>query len=146
LILGYQERQRNNGTYNAAFRSAVWSVSYQRILSKKRRTLMEYLVWIPDEFEGWKYVECEDLKTAQAEILKGLMAGKEPLLTVAVPYDFNIKVKEDKIGETQKNKARGHKGPGAEGEGEVRPGDTGAVPKLDSGSGDSGPGDRVPSK
>lgn len=107
---------------------------------------MEYQVWTHDEYEGWAKADCGDLEAARAEILKGLMAGKEPLLTVAVPYDFNIKVKEDKIGETTKSKTRRGKGPGAEGEGEVRPGDTGPVPELDSGSGDSGPGDSVPSK
>ena len=107
---------------------------------------MDYQVWTHDEYEGWKKVDCGDLPAAQREILKALTSGKEPLLTVEVPYDFNVKIKEDKIGEITESKAKPDKGPGTEGEGEVRPGDTPAVSELGKGSGDPGSGDRLPGK
>jgi len=107
---------------------------------------MNYQVWTHEEFEGWQKVDCGDLSAAQREILKALTSGKEPLLTVEVPYDFNVKIKEDKIGEATKGKAKSDKGPRVEGEGEVRPGDTITIPELDKGSGDLGAGDRVPGK
>ena len=111
-----------------------------------------YQVWTKDEFEGWKMVSCEDLPAAQAELMKALLSGKDPLLTVAVPYDFNVKIKEvpteekisaqekykkgiegsrkEETSEVPKGKAKPGKGPGAEGKGEVRPGDTDSVPEL----------------
>jgi len=107
---------------------------------------MNYQVWTHEEFEGWSKVDCGDLSAAQREILKALTSGKEPLLTVEVPYDFNVKIKEDKIGEATKGKTKPDKGPRVEGEGEVRPGGTSPVSELDKGSGDPGAGDRVSGK
>jgi len=97
---------------------------------------MEYLVWTHDEYEGWKKWECDDLKAAQAAIMEGTMAGKCPLLTVEVPYDFKITVKEDKIGETTQSKTKQRKDPRSESDGSVRPGDEGATEELDQGSRD----------
>ena len=78
-----------------------------------------YQVWTKDEFEGWKRKDCDDLAVAQAELLAALKRGAEPLLTIEVPFDVNIKIKEDKIGEVPKGKAKSDKGPGVEGKGEV---------------------------
>ena len=91
---------------------------------------MSYQVWTKDEFEGWKRKDCEDLLAAQVEIMAALKRGAEPLLTLEVPFDVNIKIKEGKVSEVSKSKARPGKGAGAEGEGEVRPGDTDPVPEL----------------
>lgn len=91
---------------------------------------MSYQVWTNVEFEGWKRKDCESLIEAQGELLAALKRGAEPLLTVEVPFDVNIKIKEDKIGEVTKSKAKPDKGPGAESKGEVRPGDTTAVSEL----------------
>ena len=107
---------------------------------------MEYQVWTKDEYEGWKMVACEDLQAAQTELMKALLNGKDPLLMVTVPYDFNVKIKEDKIGEAPKGKAPPDKGTGVEGKGKVRPGAPTPVPELNQGSGDSGAGDSVPGK
>lgn len=107
---------------------------------------MEYQVWTHDEYEGWRKVDCADRKAAQGEIMKAIASGKAPLLTVAIPYELNINVKEDKIGEAIKSKAQPGKSPGAEGEGEVRPGDATPVPELDKGSGDPGAGDLLPNQ
>ena len=80
---------------------------------------MSYQVWTKDEFEGWKRKDCEDLAAAQAELFAALKRGAEPLLTVEVPFDVNIKIKEDKIGEVPKSKAKPGESPGAEGKGKV---------------------------
>jgi len=107
---------------------------------------MNYQVWTETEFEGWSKVDCGDLTAARREILKALTSGKEPLLTVTLPYDFNVKIKEDEIGAIKKGKAEPGESPGPESKGKVRPGDTPAVPKLGEGSGDNSPGDPVPGK
>ncbi len=125
--------------------SSLWHhLVYEVEIIKEGR--MDYQVWTKDEFEGWKKVDCVDLPAAQREILKALTSGKEPLLTVEVPYDFNVKIKEDKIGAATKSKAKPDTGARAESKGEVRSGDTPTVPELDKGSGDPGAGDRVPGK
>lgn len=107
---------------------------------------MNYQVWTQDEYEGWKKVDCGDLQAAQRELQKALLSGKDPLLTVEVPYDFNIRIKEDKLGEATKTKAKRSESPGPESKGEVRERDTGAVPQLSEGSRDTSPSDSVQSK
>ena len=93
---------------------------------------MEYQVWTKEEYEeGWKKVDCGDLPAAKRELEKALLQGKEPLLTAAIPYEFNIKVEEGKIGEAKASKPKPHKGTRAESEGEVRSGDTEPVQELD---------------
>jgi len=92
---------------------------------------MSYQVWTKDEFEGWKRKDCEDLTAAQAELLAALKRGAEPLLTVEIPFDVNIKIKEEKISEVPKAQAKPDKGPGVESKGEVRPGAPIPVPELD---------------
>ena len=54
---------------------------------------MDYQVWIKDEFED-KYtkVDCGDLAAAKREVDMAYRAGKEPILTVEVPYSLAIKV------------------------------------------------------
>lgn len=107
---------------------------------------MNYQVWTKDEFEGWKREDCADIQEVQKAIFKALTSGKDPLVTVEVPFDVNIKIKEDKIDEVTPRKTKDDKGPGVKGKGPVRPGDTGPVQKLDKGSGLGGPGDSVPGK
>ncbi len=92
---------------------------------------MEYQVWIKDEFEGWSKVDCGDKTAALREINQAVRAGKEPLLTVEIPYRLNIKLEEDKIGEAAKSKAKRDKNTRAASEGEVRPGDLEPVSELD---------------
>lgn len=101
---------------------------------------MDYQVWTKDEYEGWKKVDCDGLETAQEELMKALLTGKDPLLTVTVPFDFNIKIKEDKIGEATKDKAEPDKGAGGKSHGKVRRGDEAVAPGLDKGTGDLGAG------
>lgn len=106
-----------------------------------------YQVWTKEEYaEGWSKVDCGDLQAVQREILKAVKDGKDPLITMEIPFDISIKIKEAEIGKVKESKARRGKGPGPEGEGEVRPGADEPVPELDKGSGDSGPGDSVPGK
>lgn len=107
---------------------------------------MDYQVWTKEEFgDNYTKVDCGDLSAARREIDKAVRQGREPILTVEVPYELGIKVGE--VGsEPKKSKAKPDKGPGAEGEGEVRPGDTEPVPELGEGSRDNSPGDRVPGK
>ena len=100
-----------------------------------------YQVWTKDEFEGWKRKDCEDLAAAQAELFAALKRGAEPLLTVEVPFDVNIKIKEvpteekksakeryaegvkgvskGDANEVSKGKTKPGKGSGTEGKGEV---------------------------
>lgn len=80
---------------------------------------MGYQVWTKDEFTGWGRKDCEDLAAAQVELLAALKRGAEPLLTVEVPFDVNIKIKEVKESEAGKDKTKPDKGPGAESKGKV---------------------------
>jgi len=94
---------------------------------------MEYQVWTKEEYEDkWSRVDCGDLPAAQREILEATKRGASPLLTAAIPFDFNIKIKEDKIGEAPKSKARTDKSAEAEGQGTAGPGDAKPAGKLDS--------------
>ena len=102
---------------------------------------MDYQVWTKDEYtEGWKKVDCGDAPAVQREIEKAVRAGKEPLVTLEVPYDVTIKLKEALIGEAKKSKTKLDKGPGAESDSEVRRGDESPTEELDQGSGDLGSG------
>lgn len=98
---------------------------------------MEYQVWTKDEYTGWDKKDCGDLAAAQREILEAMKQGKEPLLTVEVPYNFNIKIMEGSIGEVKKGKTKPGKGPGVEGDGQVRRGDEADTQGLNQGSGDN---------
>ena len=88
---------------------------------------MNYQVWTKEEYgDNWTKVDCGDLAAAKRVLDETVRAGREPLLTVEVPYELSIKVSE--VGsEVPKSKPKPGKDPGAEGEGEVRPGDTPAV-------------------
>jgi len=100
---------------------------------------MEYQVWTKDEFgETYTKVDCGDLVAAKREVDKAVRAGREPVLTVEVPYSLAIKVEavgtekpphketpkepehkreeEPKSEATQSTAAPG-KGPGAESKG-----------------------------
>ncbi len=54
---------------------------------------MDYQVWTKDEFgDNYTKVDCGDLGAAKREIDTAYKAGKDPLLTVEVPYSLAIKV------------------------------------------------------
>jgi len=92
---------------------------------------MNYQVWIKDEFgDTYKKVDCGDLPAAKREIDKAVRTGGEPILTQIVPYELSIKLGE--VGsETKKSATKPDKDTGSESEGEVRPGDSEPVQKLD---------------
>lgn len=91
---------------------------------------MNYQVWSKEEYgELWKKVDCEDIAAAKGEIDKAVRAGGEPILTVEVPYELNIKVSE--VGsEVKKGKAKPDKGTRATGDGDIRRGDEGDTPEV----------------
>jgi len=92
---------------------------------------MDYQVWIKDEFsDTYTKVDCGDLAAAKREIDKAVRVGGEPILTVEVPYELSIKTGEAGS-EVKKSKPKPDKGPRAEGESEVRPGDAEPVQELD---------------
>lgn len=88
---------------------------------------MNYQVWTKEEYgDNWTKVDCGDLAAAKRVLDETVRAGREPLLTVEVPYELNIKISE--VGsEAIKSKSKPDKGPGVESKSEVRPGDTPAV-------------------
>ena len=90
---------------------------------------MNYQVWIKNEYdESYEKVDCGDLPAARREIDKAVRAGREPLLTVEVPYELSIKVSE--VGsEVTPRKPKPSEGPGPESEGKPGPGAPPAVPE-----------------
>jgi len=102
---------------------------------------MDYQVWIEEEFgDTYKKVDCGDLAAAKREIDAAYKTGKDPMLTVEVPYSLAIKVEdvgtekpkrrtttkppEEKTEEETKSEASESetepgKGPGAESQSEV---------------------------
>lgn len=80
---------------------------------------MEYQVWTKDEtYEVWNKVECGDREAALREIEKAVRAGGEPILTVLIPYEFGISIKEVDS-EAKKSKTKPGEGPGSEGDSQV---------------------------
>jgi len=66
-----------------------------------------YYVWTKgDEYSGWSKKDCPDLEKALAEIMATIRIGKEPLLTVEVRYEVDIKVKEGQDSEAAKSEAK----------------------------------------
>jgi len=66
---------------------------------------MDYQVWTKEEFgDTWTKVDCGDLPAAKRELDIAVRAGREPILTVEVPYSLAIKV-EDVGTEKPKRKA-----------------------------------------
>jgi len=56
---------------------------------------MDYQVWFKDEFgDTYTKVDCGDLAAAKREIDAAYKAGKDPILTVEVPYSLAIKVED----------------------------------------------------
>lgn len=102
---------------------------------------MYYQVWTKDDFgETYTKVDCGDLPAAKREIDAAYKAGKDPILTVEVPYSLAIKVEEPGSGKSQRkdndkkpetkekeaseseasqSKAAADKGSGTEGKGQV---------------------------
>ena len=56
---------------------------------------MDYQVWTKDEYgDTYTKVDCGDLEAARRELDKAVRAGREPTLTVEVPYSLAIKVED----------------------------------------------------
>ena len=77
---------------------------------------MRYQVWTKDDYQAWQIKDCLDLAAAQTEILGALKKGKEPLLTVAVPFGVSIIIEEGKVGEVTESQAEPDKGAIAQGD------------------------------
>ncbi len=88
---------------------------------------MSYQVWTKDEFTGWQRADAESLEAAKEQLLIALKKGLEPVLTIELPFNMNIDIKEGKPVETTKTKTEPGEGAGAEGEGKVRRGSTKGV-------------------
>lgn len=99
---------------------------------------MNYQLWTKNEYEGWSKVDCEDVPAVHREIEKAIRAGKEPLVTMEVSYDINIKLKEVLNGEIKKSKAKPGESTIGESDRKVRRTDEPAIEELDKGSGDPG--------
>lgn len=83
-----------------------------------------YQVWQKADYaETWTKVDCGDKQAVIREIEKAWREGKEPLVTMVIPYEVAVKMKEDKIGEAPKDKAKPDKVARGESEERVRPGD-----------------------
>lgn len=102
---------------------------------------MDYQVWTKEEYgDTFTKVDCGDLTAAKRELDKAVRLGREPILTVEVPYSLTIKVEdvgtekphrksaakqpETKIeeaseGEVTQDKPEPGEGPGVKSEGEV---------------------------
>jgi len=92
---------------------------------------MDYQVWIKEEFdERYTKVDCGDLPAAKREVDKAVRSGREPILTVGVPYELSIKTGEPGS-EVKKRETKYDKSTGSESESELRLGDTPPVQELD---------------
>lgn len=98
---------------------------------------MNYLVIDQEDLSMVNPVDCGDNPAVQRTILEKLKNGRTPRVFVEVPFDINIKVKEDKIGEDAPRKTKPGKSAGSEGDSPVRPGDEGAAEEVGPGSGDT---------
>lgn len=101
---------------------------------------MDYQIWTKDDYDDkWARQDCGDLAAAKRIIDTEVRAGREPLLTVEVPYKIDIKFTEVSS-EVTKSKTKSDKGAGGKGDGPIRRGDETVTEGLDKGSGDSGAG------
>lgn len=91
---------------------------------------MDYQVWTKNEYdEQYTKVDCGDLPAAKREIDIAIRQGGEPILTVKVPYELNIKISEV-VNEAIKSNTEPDKSTRVKGKGEVRPGDNETVSEL----------------
>jgi len=89
---------------------------------------MDYQVWTKDEFgDTYTKVDCGDLGAAKREVDKAVRAGREPILTVEVPYSLAIKVEavgtekphhKETVAETEKRLKEAPKSEASQGEAE----------------------------
>ena len=91
---------------------------------------MDYVIIDQEDLGMVNPVECGDTPAVEREILLKLKAGRTPRVFVEVPFDVNVKVKEDKIGETAPRKTKPDKSPGSESDSQVRPGDEGSAEEV----------------
>ena len=77
---------------------------------------MEFIVWVQDEIEGWKKVDCGDLEAAKREVLEAVKGGHDTILTMTLQYKWNIEVEEVPLHETRKSKTREDKSTRDEGD------------------------------
>ncbi len=70
---------------------------------------MEYQVWTKDEYQDqYTKVDCADLPAARKQIDQDVRAGRDPMLTVQVPYSIGIKI-EDVGAEVPKSRKKSSK-------------------------------------
>ena len=56
---------------------------------------MDYQIWTKSEFgDDWQRTDAGDLEAAKRELLAASKKGLEPILTVEVPFDLQLKVGE----------------------------------------------------
>ncbi len=84
---------------------------------------MDYIVWIKDEYgDLWGRADAGDKPAAKRIILEHMKAGREPVLTVEVPFELVLNVGEPGI-EDKKTKTpkmpTSLEIPGEEGKGEA---------------------------
>jgi len=53
---------------------------------------VKYIVWTNDYGDSYKKVECGDKPATERAIFEALKEGKEPILTIQVPYSCNVKM------------------------------------------------------
>jgi len=99
---------------------------------------MNYLIIDQEDMNLVSPVECGDIPAVQREILLKLKASRTPRVFTEVPFDVNVKVREDKISEVNPHKAKPGKGAGSEGDSPVRPGDERVAETVGEGSGNPG--------
>jgi len=104
---------------------------------------MNYQVWTKDEYEGWKRVDCDGLEAVRAAVLVAIKGGKDPLVTVEVPFEVSIKIKEGEIGEATQSETKPNTVAGGASDECVRRGDPEPAHSPDKGNGVDQPGDRA---
>lgn len=56
---------------------------------------MDYQVWTKEEYgDNYTKVDCGDLPAVKRELDKAVRLGREPILTVEVPYSLAIKIED----------------------------------------------------
>lgn len=54
---------------------------------------MDYTIWTKEEFgDSWKRQDAGDKGAAKRLILEEMKSGREPILTVEVPFDLKLEV------------------------------------------------------
>lgn len=84
---------------------------------------MQYQVWTKEDYgDVYKRTDCPNLDTVMAAIDKAVRTGGQPLVTVEVPYEVEIKIAEV-TSEITEGKAKPDKSARGASDGEIRRGD-----------------------